>query len=251
MHRIPMLALNVDRELVQQVSEKGWSGILPSDRQGVGDPVPATQAYLQVLYPAFRAHSTDQAKTDATDNPLDDPRFRKFVDGMLLWDRAMAEAIANPLLTKRTELVVGIVGRGHVEHRHGIPRQLESLGMGDVTVLLPWDVEEGCASPPTGIATAVFGLDARAMVSTGPRLGIELEEVSGQVKIRNVMDNSIAQKAGLLAGDVIVRLAGISVSSSGTVVSAVKRQAPGTWLPITIARNGGTHELIAKFPSKP
>jgi hypothetical protein len=37
-HRLPMLALNVDRKLVQQVSARGWDAVPESERQGVSRP---------------------------------------------------------------------------------------------------------------------------------------------------------------------------------------------------------------------
>ena len=41
------------------------------------------------------------------------------------------------------------------------------------------------------------------------------------------------------------------VKESRDVTAAVARQAPGTWLPVTVARNGGQVDLVAKFPPEP
>jgi hypothetical protein len=41
------------------------------------------------------------------------------------------------------------------------------------------------------------------------------------------------------------------VKNAGTVTAAVQRQAPGTWLPITVQRGAQSLELVARFPGKP
>ncbi|MFN0314212.1 MAG: ChaN family lipoprotein [Burkholderiales bacterium] len=247
MHRIPMLALNVERSLVQRVGQQGWRAIPLAEREGVGDPSPATPAYLQALYPAFRAHGAAES-TPSTG--LEDPRFRNFADSMLLWDRAMAEAIARPLLAQQVSLVVGIAGRGHLEYRHGIPRQLQALGIDGAVVLLPWDTGAQCESPPANIADAVFGLNPASMRANTPRLGVELAPSNDRVRIQQVVANSVAAQSGLLAGDILETVAGTPVTSMQMVISIVRRQAPGTWLPIVVSRDGKRVELVAKFPPK-
>jgi C-terminal processing protease CtpA/Prc len=61
---------------------------------------------------------------------------------------------------------------------------------------------------------------------------------------------SIAEQAGIRAGDVIVRIAGESAVQLDDVVEAVQRQAPGTWLPITVKRGDETLDFVARFPPR-
>ncbi len=84
-----------------------------------------------------------------------------------------------------------------------------------------------------------------------PRLGVELGVLNGRVRIQQVVANSIAAQAGLLAGDILENAAGTVISSMQAVISIVKRQAPGTWLPIVVSRDDKRVELVAKFPPKP
>ena len=56
-------------------------------------------------------------------------------------------------------LVVGIIGRGHLEYGHGTPFQLRDLGVEDVAVLLPATDAAPEAKPLAGIADALFRLD--------------------------------------------------------------------------------------------
>jgi S1-C subfamily serine protease len=75
-----------------------------------------------------------------------------------------------------------------------------------------------------------------------------LEQADGAVTIREVVKDSIAERAGARSGDVVKLAAGSAVRQVGDLVAAVQRQAPGTWLPLVVQRAGESVELIAKFP---
>ena len=82
-----------------------------------------------------------------------------------------------------------------------------------------------------------------------PRLGIYLGDDAGAAGVREVVPGSVAEGAGLLAGDRILAAAGVGIRSSDDLIAVVHRQSPGTWLPITVERNGERLELVARFPA--
>jgi len=47
----------------------------------------------------------------------------------------------------------------------------------------------------------------------------------------------------------VVRAAGLETRNSDDLIEIVGRQAPGTWLPLSIRRDEQEIELIAKFPT--
>jgi len=80
-----------------------------------------------------------------------------------------------------------------------------------------------------------------------PMLGIEAESVDGQlaeyfgvkdggVLVRSVLKNSAAEKAGLKAGDVILRLDDVKVTSAADI-SAKLRMAPGKTVQVSLMRD--------------
>jgi S1-C subfamily serine protease len=145
------------------------------------------------------------------------------------------------------------MGSGHVRDGHGVPHQLRALGVGDIVSLLPWDAGNACDELQAGLADAVFGVDAPAPAPQPerPRLGIVLEQGAQGVAVREVVKDSIAERAGVLAGDVLTQVAGRAVGETADVVAAVQRQAPGTWLPMTVKRGSQVVELVARFPPTP
>jgi hypothetical protein len=247
MNRIPMVALNVEPELTKKVTREGFDAVPPEKREGVSRPAAASPAYVDKLFEVYLEH--DRGKGGEKPTP-DSQDFLRFVESQTTWDRAMAQALAEALAKRPGALAVGIAGGGHMVHDHGIPHQLTDLGVKDVKVLMPWDRGKACGELVAGYADAVFGIaEPKGAVAQRPRLGVSIEAVEGGVAIRAVEKGSIAESTGLRAGDVILEIAGRPARASDDVRGAVQAMAPGTWLPMKIRREGGTTEMVARFPA--
>jgi membrane-associated protease RseP (regulator of RpoE activity) len=178
--------------------------------------------------------------------------FNGFVDSQLAWDRAMAEALAKAMTRNERPLVVGIMGSGHIRFGHGVPHQLRDLGVSNIATLLPVELKGECESLRPGLADAVFTLPEKPQpVQEPPRLGIVLEDAPSGLRISTVTPGSLAEKTGLKSGDRLVELAGRPATSSAEAVSAIRRQPPGTWMPLRINRGDSDLDLIVKFPAQP
>ena len=241
--RLPMLALNVERGLVQQVSSRGWDAIPESERQGVNRPTPPGDAYRTALKAVFDNHA--ELQQDAA-------RFDYFVEAQLLWDRAMAEGIAAHLQRRPQDLVVGILGAGHIQNGYGVPHQLKSLGVMRQTNLMTWPSDHPCKTLTAGLADAVLVIPPQTQTAGPPlRLGVRLEMATDGVLIEGVMEGSLAERTGLKAGDVVVQAAGRKPSDVREMIRVVQRQPAGTWLPLQIRRGTETLDMIVRFPAEP
>ncbi len=152
--RVPMKALNCRRPLVTEVGKLGWEAIPEAERDGVTPARTATPAYRQYLFDITGGGSPARKAGSA-----DSPDFDRFVRAQQTWDRAFACNIAAALAETPDALVIGIIGRGHLEFGHGTPYQLADLGIAEVAVLLPTDDETFDRERSGGIADAVFRLD--------------------------------------------------------------------------------------------
>lgn len=159
-HGIRTLALNADRAEIARVRETGWPA---AGAGGGGLPAPPAPAYVERLLAAYAEHG---CRLPAS--VRDTPGFRRFLDVQVLWDYVMAETLAAAASRDRDALIVGVVGSGHLEDRHGVPHQLAALGWRDAVVLLPWDVALPCATLRPGLADAVFGLAPLAADTPAP-----------------------------------------------------------------------------------
>lgn len=168
-HRLRMLAMNVDAAVVARVARDGWKAIPPDERRRIGTPAPAAPAYQTYLDRAFSQHA---GKSGSDGNAGKAERLSRFVAAQLTWDRAMAAAIAAAHRRAPEALIVGIVGRGHVEYGYGIPHQLRDLGIGTTAVLLPWPRQRDCGeltgSAGDAVADAVFGVEAPNGADSAP-----------------------------------------------------------------------------------
>lgn len=252
MNRIPMLALNIETKLRRQVAEKGFYGVPVEEREGLSHPAEPSQAYVDYLLPIYKQH--DRKDKQAGEITQDDSDFRRFIGGQQLWDRAMAQILHQAAVEANSSekpLVVGVMGSGHVLHGFGVAHQLHDLGIKHVTGLLPWDNSKSCKHLVAGVADAVFGVLPHVTGLPQPqfqRLGIRYEMGRGGAVILQVEKNSIAEVAQLMDSDVILEMAGIPIKVTEDVINVVKRQAPGTWLPIKIMRDNREMQIIAKFP---
>ena len=254
MHGIPMIALNVDHALIRKIHHEGVEAVGEDEREGVSEPLPAGEAYLDRLAVVFAHHAArKEGEAEAPEPPARiDPDFRRFVAAQLTWDRAMAEALAA---TGR--FAVGIIGSGHLEYGYGVQRQLADLGIEGSAVLLPWDAGRPCDDLKAGdgapVAAAVFGVAALSQPEKPPTplLGVVIEDGEGGVRVGKVMDDSVAGKTDIREGDLIVEAAGVATARTQDLITVVRRQAWGTWLPIRIRRGDETLDLVAKFPISP
>lgn len=148
--RLPMLALNCERSLVTRVGKDGWDAIPEAERDGLTPAKPASAAHREHLFDLTGGVRPDRAAQSAAS-----PEFDRFVRAQQTWDRAFACNIAHYLATSPDSMVIGIIGRGHLEYFHGTPVQLADLGIDDCAVLLTTDDDQPLAPD---VADAVFRL---------------------------------------------------------------------------------------------
>jgi uncharacterized iron-regulated protein len=144
-HRVPMRALNVSHHLVHLVGQSGWAGVVLADREGVGTPAPPSADYRHELADVMSGHGGPAMSPE---------RLGHFIDAQLLWDRAMAEAVASQRAAAPGRPVVALMGAGHLENRDGVPHQLEAMGVAHPLVLIP--VDEACDPPGRDYADAIY-----------------------------------------------------------------------------------------------
>lgn len=264
-NRLSMVALNVERTLVARVGREGWAAIPIDQRVGLSDPAAASDAYLSYLAEVFvekqyRRATDEPQEAEAHPNDAADPapvvetdEFKRFTAAQLTWDRAMAEALAAARWKRPESLVVGVVGRGHAQFGHGVPHQLADLGVADTAVVFPVDMAAACKGLPGGIADAVFVVappERIAEAPSKPKLGVMIQRTDDGVRIMQVVEASIAETSALAAGDILVSAAGRPIEDVAQLIAIIGRQAPGTWLPLTIRRQGRDLEVVAKFPTE-
>ena len=263
LNRLPMVALNVDRDLVSRVGDEGWDAVPSDERAGLSDPAPASKGYREFLARVFAVHlpESDEDRLEPSeaaeggdldlDSLLAREDFGRFVQSQQTWDRAMAEALADARTESPDALVVGVIGRGHIDYGYGVPHQLADLGIDGTAKLVPMTASQACDDVSPELADALFvveNLDDAEANSVKPRLGVMIETADDGVRIMSVLSDSVAEATELEAGDIVVSAAGFPVADVSDLIEIVQRQAPGTWLPLEVKRDGEGLEFVARFP---
>jgi len=281
MHQIPVIALNVQRTLVRHAGKVGWENLSKKDREGVGNLAPAKLPYQEMLAEIFMQHKpashgeekgkektenttdntqethaqvTDHSTPEIPEGLYTDPMFKRFVQGQLIWDRAMAEASANALKNKQVETVVNILGAGHILPEVSVPYQLASMGIHKVISLMPWDGRMECEQLNNHVAHYVRGLALPMKSETAAakklKLGVYLELSAKGVRVTRLATDSIAQEAGIAVGDIITQVAGKKITQVSEIIEIIQAMTLGVWLPMKVNRDGDTIEIIAKFSTR-
>ena len=111
----------------------------------------------------------------------------------------------------------------------------------------------------TGIGFAVPSNTVKSIVSQlltsgnvqHAYLGVGISSSSGGVQITQVRSGTPASKAGLHAGDVIVRLDGRKVTNAAELSQAIDAKRPGDTVSVTYTRSGSTHTVKVTLAERP
>lgn len=254
MHNIHIYAMNVERTLIKKVGQEGWANVPKEEREGVGDPAPASKDYIDSLAGIFSQHMPHGSNGEQPAFDTNEPGFVRFTQSQQVWDRAMAEIAHQAVRKDKHKLFVGVMGAGHIMQGFGIPHQLNDMGKHRVRSLLPWDGAIGCENLEPGLSDLAFGMTPpdkeEKKKKHRPMLGIYLEASEKGVNITKLVPSSLAEGMGMKKGDIITQVAGSPVERVSDVVNVVKNMQRGTWLPITVKRGDKTIEMVAKFPPK-
>lgn len=127
---IPLLGLNIPREISSRVAQEGFASLTDEQRRGLGlggFSCLVSPAYEEFIRRALGGHAHTRIGS-----------FNNFCQAQLLWDRAMAANLLHFLAANPDHQVVVLAGNGHT-WKHGIPAQLVALSDGPISyrVLMP------------------------------------------------------------------------------------------------------------------
>lgn len=193
-YRIPVVALNIRKELVSKVSK---AGILALTKDELGE-LPSEMdfsdnEYRQRLMQSFQghAHNTDR-------------NFDFFFQAQVLWDEAMAHTLDAFMRKNPDYQVVVIAGGGHMAFGSGIPRRAHRLNGFDYTIVLNSD--------EPGEQLSDFILFSEPVAHRAElRLMVQFKEEGKKMVVVDFPKESISEKAGLKKGDIVLSIDGVPV----------------------------------------
>jgi aminopeptidase N len=229
-NRIPLIALNIDREIVERVSKSGVDSLPPEMKTKVPAGMDfSDERYRQRLKKVFEGHES-----------IKDRNFDFFFEAQVLWDETMSQTVTDYLAAHPDYRIVVIAGSGHLTYGSGIPkRAFRRNGLGYAVILSDGEMDEGIADYIVFPRNIEGPKPARMMVMLG--------EEKGKLLITGFPENSISQKAGLEQGDIIRSLDDIPVSAIDDVKIFLLEKQIGDRISVKILRKTGGVEREMLF----
>jgi len=111
---------------------------------------------------------------------------------------------------------------------------------------------EGCEDLPLARLLRPFGVTLRAEAAgTAPVLGLKLAAGGGEAKVANVFDDGPAQAAGISAGDVLIALDGLRLTSAKGLEDLLARRRAGDEVELHLFRRDELMSLRVVLAAPP
>lgn len=220
-HKLPVLALNASRELVQGIRKDGINELPAALKAELPDDYDfSDKVYEEKLRQIFNMHQRDDAQ------------FQRFLEVQLTWDESMANNAASWLQANPNGRLLILAGNGHISGHHGIPQRVERrtgirgqtlsnydpdsarFNHSDYLALYPTE-----SLPPKGLMKAF--LDVR----------------DEGVFIRAFSANSPAEAAGMQTGDRIIAVNGVATPELTSFKLTMLDHHPKEKITVTVSRD--------------
>ncbi len=219
---IPLLALNVSDEIHNKVFKGGMKSLSPQERSQTPDDIePASEHYRQRLKTIFDSHPSSND-------------FGTFVEGVLLWDEAMADTAARYLNTHPQSRMVVLAGMVHIMYGDGIPERVNHRLGGNQSALL---INGGDFGSYPGIADYLLATDGHKELPKPGILGVSILDGADSVYVSEFTSGSAAQAAGIEVGDHILALNGMEVANMMELKAIMFDKQPGDRVQVEVLRN--------------
>ncbi len=218
-NKIPVIALNIQKEIVSKVSKDGLQALSKEDMKDVPEDMDlADLDYQKRLREVFEKHAGSESRN-----------FDFFYQSQVLWDESMAHNL-NDFMTKNPGYqVVVLAGVGHMAFGSGIPKRAHRINGKDYSVILNSDdVEKDVADYILYPTPLPF--------NESPKLGVMLKEDNKTVSISGLSPEGIAEKAGLEADDLIIALDGEKIETVEDIKIHLFYKKKGDTVIVKVAR---------------
>jgi uncharacterized iron-regulated protein len=226
--KVPVIGLNIPRELVSNVGRHGLAhlseeerALLPKEMDG------ADEGYRERLQRAFEMHKMELPNGDF-------PRqVEYFIEAQVLWDESMAGAIADYLAHRPGWRMVILAGNGHLEFHSGIPKRAYRLTGKSYASVLPYSggpLEEGVAD------YILFPSSAQAPEPL--KLLVAIEPSDGGPVVKGFSPESGAEAAGIKEGDIVVGVDDRQVSDLDDLQAFLVFRRAGEKVLVAVTRGG-------------
>ncbi len=240
-NRIPVIGLNIDRDIVSSLFKKGTTEGLTEEQ------IMALPRDRDLAMPGYRERLAGTlAVHDGTTRSSGS--LAGFIQAQALWDESMAESIYRYLQDNPSAQMVVLAGSQHTRKDSGIPpRVARRMEITQATI-------NNLATTPmdgrvSSTADYFFLLEAEDFPALG-KIGIVLQQNAENdahgMKIIEINPLSDAVSAGLKTGDILVAINGVNIETMEDVRRTMMERSAGETIQVVVRRideKGVSHEI--------
>lgn len=220
-HGIPVVALNIPKEITAKVSQDGIDALPKEDKEQIPSDIDySDENYRQRLQRIFDDHPHKNAKG-----------FERFLQVQLLWDEGMAAKAAEYLQANPNRQLVVLAGIGHLMYGSGIPQRVSRRVRGEQAIILP----TGEFTLEQNVADFLVQGGGEQLPERG-KLGIYMEDSEEGVKVKQLVPEGAAVEAGVEEGDLILKINSKPVKDVVDLKLELMDQAPGNQVTLQLLR---------------
>ena len=250
--QMPIFAINTPREVVAAVRKKGFTGLTEEEAAHVPSKIDTENAdHLRLFKASFGEEGFHTGMSEAD--------WKRMFEAQCTWDATMAQNAVAALKKHASDekaILVVFAGSGHVQYGLGIERQAARLFSGRIATLLPVAVRDEKNKPVRSVRAAYANFMWGVLRETDPlfaELGVSTRPAEGTkgISVINVEKKSVAQRAGLAVGDLILSMDGTAVEDRETLNRLVAEKKWGDSARLTLRRGGNPVNVTAYFRREP
>ncbi|MES9968434.1 MAG: ChaN family lipoprotein [Candidatus Thiodiazotropha sp.] len=221
-HGIPLIALNLESEITQQVGREGIESLSAALKQRLPDEIDKdNQGYRQRLQSIFEAHPHKDGRS-----------FENFLEAQLLWDEGMAQRAAEWMQDNPESRLVILAGVGHLMYGDGIPQRLARRVDASQAIILNVD---GAGELDERMADYLILAEKHDLPATG-KLGVLLDTASSPPSISGFVKNSGAKEAGAEESDRLLAIDGQPIKNYDDIRIALMDREVGEKVDLQVER---------------
>ncbi len=220
-HKIPVIALNIPKEVTAKVSKDGIDALSEKDKQQIPSEIDySDENYRQRLQQVFDNHPHKNEKG-----------FEHFLQVQLLWDEGMAARAAKYLQANPERQLVVLAGVGHLMYGSGIPQRVSRRVQAERAIILP----SGEFPLEQDVADFLVHGGGEELPKRGI-LGIYMEDDKEGVKVKELVPEGAATAAGVEEGDIILKVNSKLIKDVVDLKLELMDKAPGNQITLHILR---------------
>lgn len=238
-NRIPLIALNLEKEITNTVFRTGATDALSEKQRN------QAAAERDLTLPGYQKRLTQVHSMHQS--PHSNQNFAGFIQAQAIWDETMAEGIVQSVNTFPDHQLVVIAGTGHVDKQNGIPPRVKRRKSVTQEVIIPRKAGFSFAEVQK---QADFFMDVSSFsLPQAGKIGVVLDVEKELVSIAQISPHGHAEEAGLRVGDIIESINDQQITSVADVKISLLDQKVGDQVTVQINRKGKPHKFSVELSS--